>query len=81
MKVKNRNFHIGLEQNAKINEINDILKDTCKAQNFNLISNENIGADLLWEDGIHLSNEGREVLEQNLINSINSNYYAKLNTN
>ena len=41
-----------------IRQVNDLLRDECKRNNFQLISNDNITREVLWRDGLHLNNDG-----------------------
>ena len=58
----------------RVHEINDLLRDLCISENFVFINNDCIGKDYLWNDGIHLLNEGKDILVNNFIDSINNLY-------
>ena len=57
-------------------EINDLLKDLCETEDFIFINNDSIGKGLLWNGGIHLVNEGKDMLVNNFIDHINNLYNA-----
>ena len=40
-----------------IRQVNDLLRDGCKRNKFQFISNDNITRDVLWRDGLHLNND------------------------
>ena len=74
MTVRNVNFKTELSQNAKIREVNDLLKDGCTRESFDFISNDNIGKDMLWNDGIHLVDQGRDILVDNIVGSVSQKF-------
>ena len=57
----------------KAKETNGIVKDMCVRENFNFISNDSIREEHLWNDGLHLLDEGTTLLANNIINSLNKN--------
>ena len=58
-------------------ELNKILIAECKLHNFIFIDNSNVLPTHLHSDGIHLNDEGSEVLTQNYLFSLNSIAWAK----
>ena len=61
------------EEMEKVREINNITKGLCATENFNFISNDSINVQHLWKDGLHLLEEGTNILANNIINSLNKN--------
>ena len=55
-----------------IRQVNDILRDECKKLEFSFICNDNISADYLWGDGIHLLDQGTYILGNNFVDTINN---------
>ena len=41
-----------------IRQVNDLLCDECKRNNFQFVSNDDITREVLWRDGLHLNNDG-----------------------
>ena len=61
--------------NRKINDINIILRNRCSEIKFEFIDNQNIQVDChLWKDGLHLNDEGIEILANNYLKHLNVNY-------
>ena len=58
--------------NKLIREVNISLKHLCKVYGFDFICNDRIGKDLLWRDGLHLTDEGTSFLATNFLNFLNS---------
>ena len=56
-----------------IGEINIVLRQLCEEYNFKYIDNINILKCDLWEDGLHLLDDGLTKLGNNFINAINYN--------
>ena len=54
-----------------IREINDVLREKCKENNFHFICNDNITRENLWKDDIHLNDEGTHVFASNIVNFLN----------
>ena len=52
--------------------VNISLKHLCKVYGFDFIFNDRIGKDLLWQDGLHLTDEGTSFLANNFLNFLNS---------
>ena len=46
----------------------------CKVYGFDLICNDKIGKDLLWRDGLRLTDECASFLAINFLNFLNSSY-------
>ena len=55
--------------------VNRLLKEMCLRKNFHYLDNANITRDLLYKDGIHLSDKGEEVFANNIdfLNNIDTN--------
>ena len=47
-----------------IRQVNDHLRDECRSDKCNFISNDNITNECLWKDGLHLNNEGTYLYQQ-----------------
>ena len=58
--------------NKLIRGVNISLKHLCKVYGFDFICNDRIGKDLLWRDGLHLTDEGTSFLATNFLNFLNS---------
>ena len=43
-----------------IREVNDLLRDECRRNNFQFISNDNITREVLWRDDLHLNDDETE---------------------
>ena len=54
-----------------IREVNNILRALCAERNFTFIDNDFITEEYLFLDGIHLINEGRNILANNIIYGLN----------
>ena len=57
--------------NSVIRKINDELQELCKKYNFNYISNDEIGRRFLCNDGVHLSDNGMDILAGDFVYNIN----------
>ena len=55
----------------KINEVNDLLCTNQFIHDFSIIDNSNISAYHVWRDNLHLNNEGRDILANNIIDAVN----------
>ena len=64
--------------NSVVREINDELQELCKKNNLNYISNDEIGTSFLCDDGVHLSDNGMDILAGNLVNNINSTIFKRI---
>ena len=58
--------------NDLIRGVNISLKHLCKVYGFDFICNDRIGKDLLWQDGLHLTDEGTSFLAINFLKFLNS---------
>ena len=60
-----------VRKNNKINEVikkvNNLLKTLCLEQGFTFICNGTIARAMLWHDGLHLINEGVNMLSNNFL--------------
>ena len=63
-------YRNGFKEMKKVREINDLLRDFCIRENFHFICNDSVGQQHLWEDGLHLLDTGRNILANNIINSL-----------
>ena len=64
--------------NSVIRKINDELQELCKKYNFNYISNDEIGRSFLFDDGVHLSDNGMDISAGNFVNNINSTILKRI---
>ena len=55
-------------------EINNMLKDLCFDLGYVYIDNENIEIEHLFNDGVHLNQDGSDILGGNLLHSLNNIY-------
>ena len=62
--------------NINILDIKKKLRDLCMKLNFEFIDHEQITTRFLWNDGIHLLDEGKSILGQNFVNRV-SNFFRK----
>ena len=60
-------------ENKLIADVNNRVKSYCEAENFVFIHNASITQSQLWDDGLHLNDEGVAVLANTFINFLN--YY------
>ena len=58
--------------NKLILGVNISLKNLCKVYGFDFIRNDRIGKDLLWRDGLHLTDEGTSFPAITFLNFLNS---------
>ena len=56
---------------AQIHEVNSLLFEKSNELNFFFIDNDNIRANHIWRDNLHLNDMGRDILANNIINAIN----------
>ena len=61
--------------NDKVRVVNEQVRNLCVEENFSYISNNSITQSHIWEDGIHLTDEGTNFLALNFINSLNRNLH------
>ena len=72
---------------AQLNQVigrskaNDLLKSLCVTNGFHYISNEMIDRRMLRKDGIHLTDEGTNILAANVLNYLNINLENAINFN
>ncbi|CAB4040800.1 Transposon Ty3-G Gag-Pol poly [Paramuricea clavata] len=57
--------------NNNIKQVNDVLKKSCNSNNWKLISNHNIGNDMINGSGVHLNRKGVYTFASNLKLAIN----------
>ena len=62
--------------NINIFDINRQLRDLCRKDSFEFIDHQQITNKFLWNDGIHLLNTGKSILDQNFVNKV-SNFFRK----
>ena len=60
-----------------IRQINELLRDECKRNNFQFISNDNVTREVLWRDGLHLNNDGTYIFASNLADFLNNFIFNK----
>ena len=60
-----------------IRQVNDLLRDECKRNNFQLVSNDNITREVLWRDGLHLNNDSTYIFASNLVDYLNDFIFSK----
>ena len=65
-----RNYRVS----AIIRRVNDKLQELCQLHNFTYISNDEITREFLCEDGVHLIEDGVEILAGNFVNNIDRLY-------
>ena len=53
--------------NEVIKKVNNLLKTLCLEQGFTFICNIAIARAMLWRDGLHLTNEGTNMLFNNFL--------------
>ena len=58
----------------KVSAVNELLKEMCVREHFVYISHDSIKQNHLYKDGIHLLDEGTNILANNIINSINTSF-------
>ena len=59
-------------------ELNVVLKRMCEERNYTFIDNSNINSSHLHNDGVHLSNEGSELLLSNYLFYLNSIFWDRV---
>ena len=65
----------GLKLEMIRREVNHSLYDKCLHNNFYYVDNDNIGVDNLWEDGLHLNNDGAAIFQNNLLRCFDESLY------
>ena len=58
--------------NDKVIAVNNILKRVCKLNGLGFIDNSNICAENLFEDGLHINDDGKGILANNFIYVLNT---------
>ena len=53
--------------NEVIKTVNNLLKTLCLEQGFTFICNSATAREMLWRDGLHLTNEGTNMLSNNFL--------------
>lgn len=59
-----------------VRDINNLLIDNQMLYNYELIHHDNINAEHIWKDKVHLNNKGLSVIANNFINAINREHIA-----
>ena len=59
-------------------ELNTILRELCKLHDFTFIDNSAIKLEHLQNDGVHLADEGSNILRDNYIHFLNSAYWDNI---
>ena len=54
----------------RCNELNDILKSLCLLHNFIFINNDEIKDEHLFNDGVHLNEDGSKILADNYLSAL-----------
>ena len=62
-------------------KVNNILKVLCAINGFNFICNDEIGQEMVWKDGLHLTNGGTAILADNFGKYLNINLGIDFNVN
>ena len=70
-KLVNKNFRV----NAVIRRVNGKLQELCQKYKFHYISNDEIDKKYLCEDGIHLTENGMDILAVNFVNNVNDTIF------
>lgn len=60
-----------IELSAYIRKVNDVLRELCSKHKLHFVSNDNITRKHLCGDGVHLENEGTNILGDNIVSFIN----------
>ena len=58
-------------------QVNDLLKNKCKENNFHFVCIDNITTEQLWRNVIHLNNEGTCIFAGNLVDYLNGFILSK----
>ena len=54
-------------------ELNGMLRSLCQQHDFDFIENDNfVAKDHLQDDGIHLNDQGTQLLEDNIVEALNN---------
>ena len=54
---------------------------SCATNGLNFICNDKIGREMVWKDGLHLTNDGTAMLAANFTKSLNINLDTDFNVN
>ena len=72
----NRIIQIALCKTA-FRQVIDLLRDECKRNNFQFISNDNITRDGLWRYGLHLNSDVTYMFARNLVDFLKEFIFSK----
>ena len=72
-------FISGLLQTTRITadvigKVNELIKDVCKVEKCFYVSNDNITHANLFKDGLHLLDNGQQILADNFVFNVNRNF-------
>ena len=67
--------------NQIILKVNNILKVLCATNDFNFICDDEIGREIVWKDGLHLTNDETVMLADNFTKYLNINLGTDFNVN
>ena len=67
--------------NQIILKFNNILKMLCATNGLYFICNDEIGREMVWKDGLHLTNDGTAILADNFTKYLNINLGIDFNVN
>ena len=67
--------------NQIILKVNNIQKVLCATNGFNFICNDKIGREMVWKEGLHLTNDGTAMLADNFTKYLNVNLRIDYNVN
>ena len=67
--------------NQVISNVSNILKVLCATNGVNFICNDEIGREMVWKDGLHLTNDGTAMLDDNFTKYLNFNLGIDFNVN
>ena len=67
--------------NHIILKVNNILKVLCGTNGFNFIYNDEIGGEMVWKDGLHLTIDGTAMVADNFTKYLNINLGIYFNVN
>ena len=69
-------FIASIAYSSKVNpsllqQLNGLLFDECRRNGFKFVDNGAVSEIDLWTDGIHMTESGKRIIANNLINSLN----------
>ena len=72
-------FISGLLQTTRVTEdvigkVNELIEDICKVERCFHVSNDNITHANLFKDGLHLLDNGKQILAKNFVFNVNKNF-------